>query len=145
MEGVHSSGGFPFEAQCRISRGPTHVLRWAGNRDSYFGGQVGSIAGRYCTQDCFPSFPGRMQGVRLTVHGTVFGSPEGVWLGPNMAHLLTNYCYRQSIVSKSGKFLGEAFQTGIVVTQYDPVSLTIFNIVVDAMVREVLDVVCRPQ
>ena len=40
-----------------------------------------------------------------------------------------------------GKCIGKAFKTGIEVTQGEPVSPNIFNIVVDAVVRVVLDVV----
>ena len=49
------------------------------------------------------------------------------------------------MVLKSGKFFRRTFNTERGVTQGDPVSLTIFNIVVDAVVREVLPEVCGPQ
>ena len=39
------------------------------------------------------------------------------------------------VVTKSGKYDGPTFSTGRGVTQGDPVSLTIFNIVVDAVAR----------
>ena len=45
----------------------------------------------------------------------------------------------------TGRFLGFYFSTGRGVTQGDPTSPMIFNIVVDAVVRAVLGVVCRPQ
>ena len=38
------------------------------------------------------------------------------------------------------KFLGKDFWTGMGVTQVNPASSMIFNIVVDAVVQEVLDV-----
>ena len=44
-----------------------------------------------------------------------------------------------------GNFLVKEFWTGRGLTQGDPVSPMIFNIVVDAVVQAVLDVVCRPQ
>ena len=44
-----------------------------------------------------------------------------------------------------GNSLVKEFWTGKGLTQGDPVSPMIFNIVVDAVVRAVLDVVCRPQ
>ena len=44
-----------------------------------------------------------------------------------------------------GKFLWKDFCTRIGVTQSDPVSQIIFNIVVGAVAREVLDLVCVPQ
>ena len=49
------------------------------------------------------------------------------------------------IVPKSGKCLGTAFGTGIEVTQGDPASSIIFNIVVNVVVQAVQEVVCRPQ
>ena len=49
------------------------------------------------------------------------------------------------IVPNTSKFLGKEFQTGRDLTQGDTASPMIFNIVVDAVVQAVLDVVCRPQ
>ena len=46
---------------------------------------------------------------------------------------------------KTGNFLGKDFRTGRVLTEGDPVSPTIFNIMVDLVVWEVLDVFCKPQ
>ena len=46
---------------------------------------------------------------------------------------------------KTGKFLGKKFQMGRGLTQGDPVSPMICNIVVDAVLQALLDVVCRPQ
>ena len=70
---------------------------------------------------------------------------RGYGLGPNLARLLDNYWRRQRIVPKVGKYLVTEFGTGIVVTQGDPASPMIFNIVVDAVVHAVLDEVCSPQ
>ena len=42
------------------------------------------------------------------------------------------------VVPKAGRFYGRTFRTERGVTQGDPVSPTIFNILVDAVVRAVL-------
>ena len=49
------------------------------------------------------------------------------------------------MVPKVGKVFGRPFNMEIGVTQGEPVSPTIFNIVVDAVVREVLLEICGPQ
>ena len=49
------------------------------------------------------------------------------------------------MVPKYGKYFGRLFCTEIGVTQGGAVSLTIFNIVVDAVLREVLLEVCGHQ
>ena len=64
---------------------------------------------------------------------------RGYGMGPNIAQLLENYWKWQRIVPKLGKCLRIAFGTGIGVTQGDPISPMIFNIVVDAVVRAVLE------
>ena len=56
----------------------------------------------------------------------------------NMALLLAHHWDNQQIVPKAGRLLGKAFSTGRVVAQGYPASTMIFNIVVDAVVREVL-------
>ena len=61
---------------------------------------------------------------------------------PNLARLLENFWKRQRIFPKAGKCLGIVFGTGRGVTQGDPASPIIFNMVVDTVVRTVLDVVC---
>ena len=66
----------------------------------------------------------------------------GYRVGPNLARILENYWRRQRIVPKVSKYLGTAFWTGRGVTQGDPASLMIFNIVVDALVRAVLVDIC---
>ena len=65
-------------------------------------------------------------------------------MGPNLVRLLKNYWDQHRIVPKSGKFLGKAFRTGRGVTQGNPAYPMIFNIMVDAVVRAVLDVVYGP-
>ena len=49
------------------------------------------------------------------------------------------------MVPKVGNVFGRPFNMEIGVTQGEPVSPTIFNIVVDAVVREVLLEICGPQ
>ena len=63
----------------------------------------------------------------------------------NLAQLLKSYWDRQSIVPKTGKFLGKGFRTGRGLNQGEPASPMIFNIVVDAVVRSDLDVLCVTQ
>ena len=70
---------------------------------------------------------------------------RGYGMGLNLDRLLKSYWERQRIVPNMGKFLGKEFWIGGGVTQGDPASPTIFNIVVDAVVRVVLDVVYGPQ
>ena len=59
--------------------------------------------------------------------------------------LLDNYWRRPRIVPKLGKYLGGAFGTGRGVTQVNPASPMVLNIVVDPVVRAVVEEVCRPQ
>ena len=70
---------------------------------------------------------------------------RGYGLGPDLSLLLTRYWDRQRIAPKLGKYLGKYFRIRRGVTQGDPISPMIFNIVVDAVVREVLGVVCGTQ
>ena len=62
-------------------------------------------------------------------------------LGTNLDQLLKNYWKQQRIFPKAGKCLGTAFDTGRGVTQGYPEPHMIFNIVVDAVVQMLLDVV----
>ena len=70
---------------------------------------------------------------------------RGYGLGPNLDRLLENYWQRQRIVPEVDKYLGTEFGTGRGVTKGDSASLMIFTIVVDAVVRAVLEEVCSPQ
>ena len=63
----------------------------------------------------------------------------GYGLGKNLDRLLEKYWRRHRIVPKLGKYLGTVFGAGIGLTQGDPASPMIFNIVVDAVVRAVLE------
>ena len=70
---------------------------------------------------------------------------RGYGLGLNLSCLLKNYWKRQMIVSKASKCLGIAFETGRGLIQGDPTSPMVFNIMVDAVVRAVLNMLCGPQ
>ena len=67
---------------------------------------------------------------------------RGYRMGTNQAQLLESYCKLQRIVPKLVNCLGTSFGTGRGVTQVDPASPMIFNIVVNAVV---LEEVCIPQ
>ena len=66
-------------------------------------------------------------------------------LGMNLTRLLEKYCKQQRIIPKASKYLETVFKTGRVVTQGEPAPPMILNIVVDAVVRLVLDVFCSTQ
>ena len=70
---------------------------------------------------------------------------RGYGMGPNMDRLLKSYLDLQRIVPNTGKFLGKQFWMGRVVIQGDTVSTMIFKILVDVVVRAVIDVVCGLQ
>ena len=60
---------------------------------------------------------------------------EGYGVCPNARILLTNYWCRLTMVARAGGYYGTAFGGERGVTQGDPLSPTIFNVVVDAVVR----------
>ena len=66
-------------------------------------------------------------------------------MGLNLARLFKSYWDHHRIFANMGKFLRKDFRTGRKVTQGEPESPMIFNIVVNAVVWAVLDVVCGPQ
>ena len=70
---------------------------------------------------------------------------ERIWAGAKSGRILENYWRRHRIFPKVGKYLGAAFGTWIRVTQLYPFSPIIFNVVVDAEVRAVLEEVYSPQ
>ena len=49
------------------------------------------------------------------------------------------------VVTKAGKYYGQPFSTDRGVMQGDPVSLTLFNIIVDSVVRATLQEIYGPQ
>ena len=66
-------------------------------------------------------------------------------LGTKLQRLLQRYWYAKKVVPKYGKFLGRLFRMDRGVTQGEPVSMTIFNIMVHIVVRAVLLEVCGTQ
>ena len=60
---------------------------------------------------------------------------EGYGVGPNARRLLNAYWHRLTMVARAGGYYGKAFKGERGVTQGDPLSPTIFNVVVDAVVR----------
>ena len=62
-----------------------------------------------------------------------------------MARLIAHHWDNLIFVPKAKMFIGTLFVTGRGFTQGDPAYPMIFNIVVDAVVRETLEVVCGPQ
>ena len=60
---------------------------------------------------------------------------EGYDVGPNARRLLTTYWRRLTMVARAAGYYGTAFGGERGVTQGDPLSPTIFNVVVDAVVR----------
>ena len=67
---------------------------------------------------------------------------RGYVLGNNLQILLQWYCDEQKVVPKAGKYFGRPFRMERGVTQGDPVSPKIFNIVVDAVIRAVVLELC---
>ena len=70
---------------------------------------------------------------------------NGYGMRPNLTRLLKPYWERQRIAPKDSKFLGKEFRMGRGLTKGESASPMIFNIVVDAVLRAVLNVVCGPQ
>ena len=70
---------------------------------------------------------------------------RGYRMGQNMARLIDHHWDNQLFVPKVSRFIGRALVTGRGVTQGNHTSPMIFNILVDAVVRAVLAVVCGPQ
>ena len=66
-------------------------------------------------------------------------------MGNIMVRLITHHWYNLMFVPKVKIFLGTPFGTVRGVTQVYPASHMIFNIMVDALVRATLEVICVPQ
>ena len=64
---------------------------------------------------------------------------EGYGVGPSARRLLTTYWRRLTMVARAGGYYGEVFKGARGVMQGDPLSPTIFNVVVDAVVRHWID------
>ena len=69
---------------------------------------------------------------------------RGYGLVPKQKQLVQRYWSGQKVVLKAGNISGSPFNTERVVTQGDPVSPTISNILVDTVVRAVLLEICGP-
>ena len=64
---------------------------------------------------------------------------EGFGVGPSARRLLTTYWRRLTMVARAGGYYGETFKGARGVTQGDPLTPTIFNVVVDAVVQHWID------
>ena len=60
-----------------------------------------------------------------------------------MRRMLREYWERTTMVARAGSYYGKGFKGGRVVTQVDPLSPTIFNVVVDAVVRHWLTIAAQ--
>ena len=60
---------------------------------------------------------------------------EGYGVGERVRRLLREYWNKSTVVARAGIYYGTGFKGGRGVTQGDPLSPTIFNVVVDAVVR----------
>ena len=69
---------------------------------------------------------------------------QGYGMGKRMEHLIENHWDNLMFVPKIKRFLETPFGTVIGVTQGDPTSPMIFNIVVDAVMRATFNVLCSP-
>jgi len=67
---------------------------------------------------------------------------EGYGVGGHIRRLLQHYWENQKLVARQGGYYGDPFSAGRGVTQGDPLSPTLFNILVDAIVREWLRTTC---
>ena len=65
---------------------------------------------------------------------------KGYGVGERIRRLLKVYWGRTTMVARAGSYYGKGFNGGRGVTQGDPLSPTIFNVVVDAVVRHWLQI-----
>ena len=70
---------------------------------------------------------------------------RGCGLVSNLQHILGGYWEGQTVVPRSWIYYGLVFKTGWGVTQGDPMFPTIFKIVVNLVVREMLMDICGHQ
>ena len=61
---------------------------------------------------------------------------KGYGVGDRVRRLLATYWERSTMVARAGQYYGTEFKGERGVTQGDPLSPTIFNVVVDAVVRQ---------
>ena len=69
---------------------------------------------------------------------------RGYGMGQNTSQLIYHHWDNLHFFPNASRFIGMAFGTGRGVTQGDPAYPMVFNIVVDAVARAVLEVVCGP-
>ena len=60
---------------------------------------------------------------------------KGYGVGDSLRRMLWEYWDKTTMVARAGGYYGKVFKGGRGVTQGDPLSPTIFNVVVDAVVR----------
>ena len=65
---------------------------------------------------------------------------KGYGVGVRVQRMLREYWDRMTMVTRAGGYYGKGFKGGRGVTQGDPLSPTIFNVVVDAVVRQWLTI-----
>ena len=65
---------------------------------------------------------------------------KGYGVGERVRRMLKVYWERTTVVARAGSYYGKGFKGGRGVTQGDPLSPTIFNVVVDAVVRHWLTI-----
>ena len=70
---------------------------------------------------------------------------RGYKMGQKMARLIVHHWDKLMFIPKVKRLLGTPFVMGRGVTQVYPASPMTINIVVDAVVRETLELVCGPQ
>ena len=68
------------------------------------------------------------------------GIIKGYGVGERVRRLLTVYWERTTMAARAGSYYGKGFKGESGVTQGDPLSPTIFNVVVDAVVRHWLQI-----
>ena len=68
---------------------------------------------------------------------------KGYRVGERVQWMLKVYWERTAIVARVGSYYGKGFKGGMGVTQGDPLSSTIFNVVVDAVVRHWLTIAAQ--
>ena len=61
-------------------------------------------------------------------------------VGERVRRMLREYWEQKTMVARAGSYYGKGFKGGRGVTQGDPLSPTIFNVVVDAVVRHWLTI-----
>ena len=66
---------------------------------------------------------------------------KGYGVGDRVRRLLATYWERTTMVARAGRYYGKGFKGERGVTQGDPLSPTIFNVVVDAVVRHCISLV----